>query len=129
MKMLFTALSLLLITFSQVQAQTTSNENRIETFAFVEDSTVFLSWKLNREVNTQYFVIERSSDGAAFETIATADAKGYTVHSSSYDFEDVAFDGNNAGYRVILVTMDGQRIASQTLQLAGSTAVANAPGR
>ncbi|MEQ9186988.1 MAG: hypothetical protein RLP15_04585 [Cryomorphaceae bacterium] len=128
MKTFITTTALLLFSLVQIQAQTTSCENKIETFAFVEDSTVFLTWKLNREVNTDYFVIERAVNGAGFQTIATEDAKGYTVHASSYDFEDAEFS-TEAGYRVVLVTMDGQRIASQTLHLSQSSAVANAPAR
>jgi len=40
------------------------------------DNTTSLYWKTSNEINTQYFVVERSSDGTAFTSIANVFANG-----------------------------------------------------
>ena len=129
MKSIIPTLSLLLLCMTHLFAQTSSNENQMQTVATYEDSSMVLTWELNREVNTSYFVIERANSDSAYKTIATADAKGYSVFLSSYSFEDVAFPDEASSYRVILVTMDGQRITSDEVFMDPSGVMAAAPAQ
>jgi PQQ-dependent dehydrogenase (s-GDH family) len=50
----------------------------------LEKGAVQLQWRMEHESNNALFNIERSTDGLAFETINTVDAKGNASHTYGY---------------------------------------------
>lgn len=87
--------------------------NQPTTTLHIEDDEPLISWKLNRESNTAYFVIEASTQNEAFTPIATIPAAGYALQTTEYSHPIEAID-TSVQYRVVLVCMDGQRIVSKS---------------
>lgn len=86
--------------------------NQIEVITEVEDGTTTLKWNTNREVNTSYFLIEKSEDGEHFEILSTAKAGGSTYQNTTYEFEDTEEVNSYSTYRITTVLMDGSIISS-----------------
>ncbi len=75
--------------------------------ALPQDEKVNLKWQTASEINTSYFVVERSNDGFNFEEIETVFSKGGRDFSQNYSTTDVSpFKGNNY-YRLKVVDRDG----------------------
>ncbi len=53
-----------------------------------EDKGVRLKWSTESEVNNDYFLIEKSTDGRNFEALGTVQGKGTTYNTESYDWLD-----------------------------------------
>tara|TARA_B100001109_G_scaffold255772_1_gene260728 strand:+ start:9834 stop:10220 length:387 start_codon:yes stop_codon:yes gene_type:complete len=75
----------------------------------IEESNL-LTWTSNREVNSSYYLIERSIDGKPFEIIGKIKAGSSTYSTTYYEFEDMAFENSSLTYRLSLVLMDGESI-------------------
>jgi hypothetical protein len=84
-----------------------SSTNQIQVNTQVEDGITILNWEVNREVNSSYFIIERSINQEAFEVIDTKKANSSTFKTTHYIYEDVENASRNSQYRVKLVLMDG----------------------
>lgn len=72
-----------------------------------EGNTATLSWSTSEESNSDYFDVQRSGDGKAWEKLKTVAAKGESsveVHYSAVD--DSPMGGNNL-YRLKMVDKDG----------------------
>src|SRR6516225_4697540 len=52
------------------------------------DHTVGLSWTTSLEVNSDYFSVQRSTDGSNWQQLGTVKAKGFSSVSSNYSFTD-----------------------------------------
>lgn len=94
------------ITFAQYQAS-----NRIEVETQKEEGLTTIHWTSHQEVNSSYYLIERSDDGIQFYTIGQTKAGSSTYRSTDYAFEDVEAREQFHTYRVTLVLMDGQQIS------------------
>lgn len=82
-----------------------------------EQSWVTLNWLTLNEVNSEFFVVERSADGVAFEALGEVRAAGDAAGYRSYPFRDEhPFPGVNH-YRIRLVDQDGASQNSNTLTL------------
>lgn len=96
---------------NQVIAQNISSKDdfkEVPVQVIVEDDMEVLLWTLKKEVNTSFFIIERSKDGIVFNPVATIKAKGHSVLPTNYSFEWVSSTPSlNVTYRVVLVGMDG----------------------
>ncbi len=57
------------------------------------DRTVVLNWTTAMELNSDYFVVERSADGILFEELGTVKAFGNSHQNRNYEFVD-----NNPNY-------------------------------
>ncbi len=71
------------------------------------EKTVKVQWQTSTEANTNYFNVQRSSDGKTFTTIGRISAKGNSTNTSTYHFTDLTAFGektNTLFYR--LQTMD-----------------------
>ncbi len=77
-----------------------------------EDGITLVSWETFKEVNTSFFVLERSLNHQEFEIINIQKASSSTLGSTQYQFEDVEQFEGNATYRIHLVLMDGNEIVS-----------------
>jgi len=77
-----------------------------------------LYWVTGSEINSNYFEVERSYEGAMFETIGKVDAAGNSLTESNYTFddEDVKKSGNYY-YRLRQVDFDGSFEYSRTIVL------------
>lgn len=79
-----------------------------------------LSWLTNREINSDYFVLERSIDSRVFEKIAEIPAAGMSDDPKEYDFldEGIALMGIPVFfYRLKQVNLDGQFSYSHIVEL------------
>ena len=107
------ALALLITITSFSFAQNNSNkENNITFNVEIEDGVCVLNWESNREVNTSYYLIEKSIDGKNFETLSTQKAGSSTYQWTSYSFEDLNANNANSQYRITLVKMDGSTVST-----------------
>lgn len=60
----------------------------INFYVTVEDAGNHLFWQTNLEMNSDYFEIEKSTDGIAFAKINTLKAQGFSAVPSNYDLLD-----------------------------------------
>lgn len=73
----------------------------------LQNNAASLQWLTNNEVNTKQFLVQRSNNGIAFETIGSVRAQS-TAGSHSYYFKDAKlFTGNNF-YRLQMTDNDGR---------------------
>lgn len=81
-----------------------------------------LHWKTTAEMNTDYFIIERSNFQHEFEEIGHQKAAGNANTLSTYSFIDskVPSDVNPVLYRIKLVDIDQQVSYSNTITLASN---------
>lgn len=56
--------------------------------ASLEKDMVNISWITNSEINNEYFTVERSSDGASYESIARINGAGNSTYPRSYSTID-----------------------------------------
>jgi hypothetical protein len=75
--------------------------------AALNGNDVALSWKTQSEINSNYFVIERSTDGINFNTIGNKTAAGNSSAELSYGFSDPNMNVPAYYYRLKLVDIDG----------------------
>jgi hypothetical protein len=77
------------------------------TAAVSAKNAVDLSWTTQQEINSAYFIIERSADGAQWQAIGTVAAKGNSSVSTAYAYTDIApLTGVNY-YRLKMADQDG----------------------
>jgi hypothetical protein len=88
------------------------------------DASALLKWETSSELNTSYFIVERSVDGVAFkEEIGKVSAKGTTYQISSYTFTDAKpYIGINY-YRLRQIDKDGKYSYSSVVAIDFATAV------
>ncbi len=78
---------------------------------------VQLDWHTVTEINSDYFVIERSNDAQSFREIGTRQAAGDSDISLDYDFQDKEpFDGMNY-YRLKMVDRDETYVYSNVVAI------------
>jgi len=82
---------------------------------------VRLAWTTGRELNNDYFVVERSQDGLTFSALGQVDGMGTTQVPTDYEYHDrQPFTGTNY-YRLRQVDQDGsfQYSEVRTVTFAG----------
>lgn len=67
-----------------------------------------LSWATASEIDNDYFIIEKSTDGTEFTKIAEVSGNGTTNQVSNYSFTDYNISGFQNFYRLRQVDFDGQ---------------------
>ena len=75
------------------------------------DKTARLKWTTTEEINTDYFSVERSTNGGQYESIGKVPAQKGGTDKKEYLFNDVnALNGNSSKvfYRLKMVDADGQ---------------------
>jgi hypothetical protein len=82
----------------------------------VSGSTSQLSWTMENETNSSYFVIERSANGSTWDSIASV-AGLNNAHESDYTWSDMDMLSGNNYYRLRQVTMDGISKYSKVISL------------
>ncbi len=72
------------------------------------DKVAKLSWTTAQESNSSHFIIERSTDGRNWQSVATIAAAGYSTSSRNYvAFDNLPLDGTNY-YRIKQVDRDSR---------------------
>ncbi len=66
-----------------------------------------LTWSTEQEMNSNYFEIERSTDGTSFSTIGKVYATGNSAQQRQYGFDDIKANAGNNYYRLRMVDKDG----------------------
>lgn len=111
-----TVITTLVLVIALVYSTTTKAQsvkiNQINASIEKEESETMLKWSTSREVNTSYFIVEKSTDGVNYTQIATVKASGNSVFPHNYQFADINKTIVPSTFRIVLVTMDGGQIAS-----------------
>jgi len=76
--------------------------------ALLNGKAVDLLWSTASEVNSDYFMIERSQDGKNFEAIGKVNAAGFSNSMKNYVFIDNNPKSGNNYYRLLQVDRDGK---------------------
>jgi PQQ-dependent dehydrogenase (s-GDH family) len=76
------------------------------------DNSVLLNWKTENEINTSYFVVERSADGIRYNGIGNVTANGRNNTGGSFNYSLTDNDAINQSsqrlyYRLKMVDIDG----------------------
>jgi hypothetical protein len=84
--------------------------------AYQSNNTVLVSWTASNEMNTSYFEVERSIDGANFTSLGNVSVNTSAGESHSYDFNDYlqAVKSPVLYYRLKMVNTDGSFSYSKT---------------
>ncbi len=77
-----------------------------------------LAWKTATEENSDFFEIQKSTDGLNFARIGAVDAAGESLLTLSYTFEDATPALGNNYYRLRMVDLDGTFEYSNIVQIA-----------
>jgi hypothetical protein len=76
-----------------------------------------LQWTTANESNSNYFTIERSTDGQRFTAIGQVNAAGFSTTEIKYNFTDASpVDGINY-YRLVMVDRDGSMEYSKIISI------------
>lgn len=81
------------------------------------NNNVKLNWKTASEINNDYFLVERSTDGNTFKTIAKVDGAGNSTHLISYYLIDQEFEKTINYYRLIQTDFNGSQTNSEVLSI------------
>ena len=88
----------------------------VDFFAEILDRNVLLKWSTSSEINSDFFSIERSTDGVDFIEIGKVQAAGSSQSTLEYEFIDYDpfYDENSLYYRLKQVDFDGEIMYSDT---------------
>jgi hypothetical protein len=75
--------------------------------ARAEGSKTLLEWDTETETGNEYFLVERSRDGASFTSLGRVEGGGTSSERHSYRFTDHRAPGGTAYYRLRQVDYDG----------------------
>jgi len=79
-----------------------------------DNKNVYLSWETLLEINNDYFIVERSSDGIHFEEITKIEGAGNYSQKKSYSYIDYLPYQDVSYYRLKQIDFDGQIYYSET---------------
>jgi hypothetical protein len=71
------------------------------------ENDILISWSTASEINSDYFVLERSKDGFKWDSITTIKAAGTSNSIQNYSFTDKSNTEGTIYYRLRQVDMDG----------------------
>jgi hypothetical protein len=74
-----------------------------------QDNGVLLNWRTASENNNDYFLLEKSVDGIAFETIKTVKSSGNSSTPSNYSYVDHSPKNGINYYRLSQIDLDGTK--------------------
>ncbi|HTE13122.1 MAG TPA: T9SS type A sorting domain-containing protein [Chitinophagaceae bacterium] len=92
--------------------------------AAISDNNVTLNWTSLQEINTQSFVIEKSTNGSNWQQIGSLPAAGFSGVATKYQFVDGAAATINY-YRLKTVDLDGKFNYSNTLVIRSKNTAVN----
>ncbi|OFX17738.1 MAG: hypothetical protein A2033_04280, partial [Bacteroidetes bacterium GWA2_31_9] len=74
-----------------------------------------LQWITASEINNNYFIIEKSSDGTNFYEVSKINGKGNSNKVTTYNYTDLTFSEDINYYRLKQVDIDGKYSFSKTI--------------
>ncbi len=117
------AVSLRELTLASVQAALPLKWGAVK--GSCRDDIITIQWETLEEVNTRQFMVERSSNGTAWQTIQEKAAAGHSGASLIYRMEDAsAINAPVWYYRVKSVDLDGSYSYSKTIAVTSCAAAA-----
>jgi len=91
---------------------------KLTDFFVVENkSKNLLTWKTAMESNSDYFSVERSSNGQDFTAIGRVSAAGFSSTEINYNFTDLAPLSGINYYRLVMVDKDASKDLSNTVSI------------
>lgn len=81
----------------------------------MEENFVLLSWQTMSEQNNEKFVVQRSIDGASFETLGEVQGAGDSSNPLDYAFKDSSPSKGINYYRLVQIDFDGKTSTSSTI--------------
>ena len=87
--------------------------------AIKENNDVLLTWKVSHEINTQYYIVERSTDGINFTAIGSTSFTEGPALGNIYQYtdENVTTTGGSLYYRIRELDTDGQFVYSKIVSV------------
>lgn len=82
-----------------------------------KDCVINLSWQTASETNTDYVMVQRSSNGVNFQDMGRVNAAGNSTTLQSYSYTDVAVIAANNYYRLQQVDGDGSYRYSEIIEV------------
>jgi hypothetical protein len=91
----------------------------LSTTAVKENSSVLLNWEVSYEVNTLYYIVERSTDGINFTAIGSTSHKDGPALDNPYQYEDnnIPAIGGSLYYRIREQDSDGHFTYSKVVSV------------
>ena len=83
----------------------------------VKQNNDLLKWTTANEINTDYFIVEQSSDGSVFKMAAKIKASGTTPGNKSYSFSQSSLLNTGGFYRLKMVDINAVFTYSPVLKL------------
>lgn len=89
--------------------------------AFKEDELIFITWETAAEINNDYFIVEKSSDGINWKSIKTVSGAGNSFVPITYSIIDPNGCDGNCYYRLKQIDFDGSQTTYKAVLLQGKT--------
>ncbi len=89
-----------------------------------KDKKALIQWTTEQETNSDYFTIERSSNGSDFETVMVIDAKGSSSTATQYEFIDNSVLPGSSYYRLIATDNNAARQIVGVKMISNNTSAA-----
>lgn len=81
--------------------------------ANIDDNAVKVTWKIENEINTKFYEIERSTDGIHFVKVGQVSATG----SLNYNWIDPTMPGNITYYRIVGISTNETKLYSSIVNI------------
>jgi len=88
-----------------------------------QNSIVLLNWLTTNEINTQYFNVERSTDGIHFIPIGKVNAQTSTATNKAYSFTDNSFPTGIIYYRLKMMDINGTFTYSPIVRINNNSGI------
>ncbi len=85
--------------------------------AVLVENVVTITWATASEINNDYFTVEKSSDGLAFETLDTIDGTGNSSQLVKYKYTDAKPNSGVSYYRLKQTDFNGEFTYSNTVSI------------
>ena len=82
-----------------------------------EEGYIILNWETAMEINNDYFIVEKSTDGNNWEQITTVPGAGISTSSITYVYVDRDICENTCYYRLTQVDYDGTSETFKTIRV------------
>lgn len=87
-----------------------------------KEDNILISWSTASEINSDYFEIQRSNDGLAFQAIGRVKAKGTSYEMTNYEFvHQKSILLQTSYFRLKMVDFDNSFDFSKTIKIDGTS--------
>jgi hypothetical protein len=91
-----------------------------------QGNKILVNWQIFQELNTEKYVVEKSSNGTNFTAAGTVESKGNSNSTRTYNFIDLENGNGNKFYRIAAVNYTGDVQYSAIVRLNADPAVPQA---